>query len=239
MGFWPFSGTKTRKSHPVFALNHGYFKKKIDHYQPLSAYDFVVFDTELTGLNQRRDEIVSIGAVRIRNLSIVAGETFQTLVRPHTITEATEGTFIHRITPQELLSAPRLKDVLPEFIEFCGSSLLIGHYVSLDVDFVNRAAKKIFNEKINNPCLDTMRLAQIYTESCWEQYHDRFNLQVSFNLADLSKQFDLPVFPEHDALLDALQTAYLFLFLVKKLNQRGLVTLNDLFKAGQSWKRIF
>ena len=238
MGFWPFSGAKTRQSHPVFARNNGYFKK-IDQHLPLSEYDFVVFDTELTGLNQRRDEIISIGAVKIRNLNIVAGETFQTLVRPHHITEATEGTFIHRITPQELLSAPRLKKVLPEFIEFCGPSLLIGHYISLDVGFVNQAAKKIFSAKIKNPCLDTMRLAQVYTETCWEQYHDRFNLQVSYNLGDLCKQFDLPVFPEHDALLDALQTAYLFLFLAKKLEQRGLVTLNQLFKAGHSWSRIF
>ena len=238
MGFWPFSGGKTKQSHPVFARNHSYFEN-IDQNRPLSEYNFVVFDTELTGLKQRRNEIVSIGAVKIRNLHIMAGETFQTLVRPHNITEATEGTFIHRITPQELLSAPRLKNVLPEFIDFCGPSLLIGHYISLDVGFVNNAAKKIFNDKITNPCIDTMRLAQVYTETYWQQYHNHYNSHVSYNLGDLSKLFALPVFPEHDALLDALQTAYLFLFLAKKLKQHGLVTLNDLFRAGQNLKKYF
>ncbi len=233
-----FSRRRAKAIHPVFARNNSYFAD-LDQDQPLSSYEFVVFDTELTGMNYRRDEIVSIGAVKIKNLQIIAGENFQTYVRPHKITAATEGTFIHRITPQQLAKAPSLKDILPEFIDFCGSSLLIGHYVSMDVSFINKAAKKMFSANIKNPCLDTMRLAQVYTETCWEQYHDRFNLQVSYNLADLSRAYKLPVFSEHDAMLDALQTAYLFLFLAKKLKQHNLITLRDLFKAGQSWKNIF
>ncbi len=233
-----FSGRRSWTTHPVFTKNNSYFKN-LDQDQPLSSYEFVVFDTELTGMNQRRDEIVSIGAVRIKNLQIIAGENFHTFVRPRTMTAATEGTFIHRITPEQLAKAPELRDILPEFINFCGASLLIGHYVSMDVSFINRATRKIFGAKIKTPCLDTMRLAQVYTESCWEQYHDRFNLRVSYNLADLSRAYNLPIFSGHDAMLDALQTAYLFLFLAKKLNQRGLVTLRDLFKAGQSWKKIF
>lgn len=236
MGFWPFSQKKELPA--AFKRNHAYFAE-VNHDLPLTEYDFVVLDTELTGLNQRRDEIVSIGAVRIRQLTIVAGETFQTLVRPATKTGVTDGTFIHRITPQELIDVPKLKEVLPAFIDFCGPSLLIGHYVDLDVTFLNKASKKLFGSIMKNPCLDTMRMAQVYTESCWEQYHDRFNLDVSYNLADLSRKYDLPVFPEHDALLDALQTAYLFLFLVQKLRGQGLVTLRDLFRAGQTWKRIF
>jgi DNA polymerase-3 subunit epsilon len=233
-----FSRKRAKTIHPVFARNNSYFAE-LDQDQPLSSYEFVVFDTELTGMNNRRDEIVSIGAVRIKNLQIIAGENFQSFVRPHKITTATEGTFIHRITPQQLTKAPSLKEILPEFIEFCGSSLLIGHYVSLDVSFINKAAKKLFNAKIKNPCLDTMRLAQVYTETSWEQYHDRFNLQVSYNLTDLSRTYNLPVFSEHDAMLDALQTAYLFLFLAKKLKLHNLITLRDLFRAGQSWKNIF
>ncbi len=236
--FQLFSRKRARKIHPVFARNNSYFAD-LDQDQPLSSYEFVVFDTELTGMNSRRDEIVSIGAVRIKNLQIIAGENFQSFVRPHKITDATEGTFIHRITPQQLAIAPDLREILPEFIDFCGSSLLIGHYVSLDVSFINKAAKKIFGAKIKNPCLDTMRLAQVYTETCREQYHDRFNLRISYNLADLCRAYKLPIFSEHDAMLDALQTAYLFLFLIKKLNRRGMVTLHDVFKAGQSWKNIF
>ena len=49
----------------------------------LEDYDFVVFDTELTGLEPRTDEIVSIGAVRVKNLRITLGKNFFCYARPN------------------------------------------------------------------------------------------------------------------------------------------------------------
>ncbi|MCB2183163.1 MAG: 3'-5' exonuclease [Desulfobulbaceae bacterium] len=203
---------------------------------PIEEYDYVVLDTELTGMNKQKDEIVSVGAVLVKNLQIMAGHTFYTLVRPGKI-NVTDATLIHQITPQELYTAPPIQDVLPGLLDFCGSSFLVGHYIDLDTRFINNAAKIHFGSTIKTPCLDTLRLAQIYREKVWGRYHDQLNLQVSYNLTDLCKEYDLPLFPAHDALQDALQTAYLFLFLVKTLQKNGLVTLKDFFKAGQSWNR--
>ena len=234
--FWPFAARNKTEEHPAFQRNHSWFAS-IDQGQPLESYNFVVFDTELTGLG-RKDEIVSIGAVHVRDLKILAGETFHSFVRPHMITNATDSTLLHRITPEQLEHAPALKEVLPEFIEFCGPSLLVGHYISLDMGHINKATRKIFGTTVKNPCLDTMRLAQIYTETCWKQYQDQPNLQVSFNLADLSNDYGLPAFTQHDALQDSLQTAYLFIYLVKKFMSQGVVTLKDLFNAGQRWRKI-
>lgn len=236
--FWPFSLAKREPCPPIFAANHEWFAET-DQEQPVESYNFVIFDTELTGLNRRRDEIIAIGAVHVRDLKILVGESFHSYIRPPTRTTATESTLIHRITPEQLTEAPTLKEVLPGFIEFCGPALLVGHYVSLDVDFINKASKKIFGKTIKNPCLDTMRLAQTYTETSWENYHDQFNLQVSYNLADLSASYKLPAFTQHDALQDALQTAYLFIYLIKKLKTQGYHTLKDLFHAGRSWQKIF
>ncbi len=223
--------------HPSFVRNHAYFAD-IDQDRPIEEYDYVVLDTELTGLSQRNDEIVSIGAVRIRNLQILAGNTFYTLVKPKKI-DVTQATLIHQITPHELETAPLIEDVLPDLLDFCGHSFLVGHYIDLDTKFINKAATNHFGSTIKTPCLDTLRLAQIYTEKIEGKYHDRQALQVSYNLTDLCKQYELPLFPAHDALQDALQTAYLFLFLVKSLQQSGLVTLRDFFCAGQSWNRLF
>lgn len=223
--------------HPSFEQNHSHFAD-IDQGQPIDEYDYVVLDTELTGLSHKKDEIVSIGAVRIRNLQILAGQTFYTLVKPEKIS-VTEATLIHQITPHELEIAPLIQDVLPDLVDFCGSSFLVGHYIDLDTKFINKSAKQHFNTTIKTPCLDTLRLAQIYTEKLQGKYHDQLALHVSYNLTDLCKDYKLPLFPAHDALQDALQTAYLFLFLVKSLQKSGLVTLKDFFCAGQSWNRIF
>lgn len=222
--------------HPSFAQNHRHFSN-IDQGRPIEDYDYVVLDTELTGLHHKKDEIVSIGAVRIKNLQIMAGHTFYTLVKPEKIC-VTEATLIHQITLQDLEAAPLMHDVLPDLVDFCGSSFLVGHYIDLDTHFINKAAKQHFNTTIKNPCLDTLRLAQIFTEKLQGRYHDRLAVHVSYNLTDLCKEYKLPLFPPHDALQDALQTAYLFLFLVKSLQKSGLVTLKDFFRAGQSWNRL-
>lgn len=230
MRYWPFSKWTSKASHPAFEKNHSFFKE-LDQDKPIETFDYVVFDTELTGLRNNQDEIISIGAVRIKNLQIHTGEIFHSYIRPHRKFDATESTFIHRITPQQIVDAPKLNQVMLEFIDFCGPALLVGHYVGLDMKFFNKAAQNIFGSIIKNPCLDTMYLAQAYTEMCWTQYHDQYNLQISYNLGDLSEAYGLPLFQQHDALHDALQTAYLFVFLIKNLQKQGLVSLRDIFRA--------
>jgi DNA polymerase-3 subunit epsilon len=225
--------------HPALLKNHVFFMD-FDQGNPIEEYEFVVVDTELTGMNKKRDEVVSIGAVKIRNLQIQAGETFYSLVRPpHHKRAATDSTLIHQIRPQDLDDAPDIKTILPELIEFCGSALFVGHYIGLDTSFLNKAAKKYYNCEIHSPCLDTIRLAQIYSEESYRLRNDDARCHMSYNLTDLSHHFDLPIFHAHNALQDAFQTAYLFLYLIKYLQSTGLVTLRDFFAAGRSWARVF
>ncbi len=207
----------------------------LDQNRPLEEYEFVVLDTELTGLNPRRDEIVSIGAVRIRKLAIEPEEQFYSLVEPKIPLPKT-STLIHRITPQQVKGRPRLRQILPHLLEFIGNAFIVGHYAGLDIGFLNRAGKRILGDKLQTPCLDTMRLAQVYEEALFEGYYDQYRQHISYNLRDLAKHYGLPLFPQHNALQDALQTAYLFLFLVKKLQGFRLLTLRQLYMAGRSWK---
>ncbi len=225
--------------HPALIQNHAFFTD-FDQANPIEKYEFVVIDTELTGMNKRKDEVVSIGAVKIKNLQIQAGETFYSLVRPpHHKRGATDSTFIHKIRPQDLDDAPDIKTILPDLIEFCGSALFVGHYIGLDTSFLNKAAKKHYSCAIHSPCLDTIRLAQIYSEGHCRQQHDDTQCHISYNLTDLSHRLNLPIFDAHNALQDSLQTAYLFIYLIKSLQSTGLVTLRDFFAAGQSWARMF
>jgi DNA polymerase-3 subunit epsilon len=124
-------------------------------------------------------------------------------------------------------------EVMPRFIEFCGDALLVGHYVALDMGFLNRAAKEVLGGNLSNPSVDTMRLAQGYKEAHFMEDYGHTNLTTSYSLEDLSREFGLPQFKPHDALEDALQTAYLFLFLVKKMKQGRIRTLKDLYHAGR------
>lgn len=206
--------------------------KGIDQTKALSEYNFVVFDTELTGLKQKKDEIISIGAVRIKDLQIDLGDTFHQYIRPERL-DHTKATLVHRITPEQLREAPKLEEVLPAFFSYIGSDVLVGHYIGLDMSFLQKATEKLFNGTLANPCIDTLRIAQGYKRAMLGYQDENTPSADSYTLKDLSREFNLPIFDAHDALEDAMQTAYLFLFLIKKFRQGGLVTLRDLYHAGR------
>lgn len=222
-------GLKTR--HPTLLRNRELFKD-FNQGGLLTDYSFVVCDTELTGLNRRKDEIISIGAVRIVNLQIELSQSFHCYIKPKNI-DPNAATFVHRITPEQLLQAPSVEEVLPVFLDFCGDALLVGHFVGIDMHFLNKAARKVLGGMISNPSIDTMRLAKGYKEAQCVDHFGGCDQSASYNLDLLSEEFNLPRFKPHDALEDALQTAYLFLFLVKKLKHGGIRTLKDLYLAGR------
>ena len=219
---------------PLIQANRKYFKG-FDLKKSLKDYSFVVFDTELTGLGSRRGEIISIGAVKIENLQINLGETFNSYVRPRRMRHTT-ATLIHKITPEQLKEAPEVKEVLPEFLRFIGNSLIVGHCIEIDMRFLDKVCRRYYGGTLVNPTIDTMRLARGYQGRLSGWYHDHGSVDKGYNLRTISHKFQLPVFEEHNALGDALQIAYLFLYLVKKFRSGGLETLMDLYQAGKAGK---
>ncbi len=222
-----------RPPHPVLQENRRRFAR-FSQAHPIETYEYLVVDTELTGLNRRQDEIVAIGAVRVRDLRIVLADTFYTLVRPGNL-QPSEATLVHRLTPEALAAAPPAEEVLPEFVEFCGRSLLVGHCLPLDMHFLNRAARRHLGGTLSNPGIDTMRLARGFKRTRRAYDYGAAELSGSLNLADLADEFGLVTFPAHNALDDALQAAYLFLFLVEHFQERGVRTLRQLYQAGRIW----
>ncbi len=221
-----------RRPHEVLVRNRELFAD-FNQGRPLDSYVFAVCDTELTGLNRRKDEIISIGAVKIVNLQIELSQTFYALVKPKNISP-NEATLVHRITPEELETAPPMDEILPRFIEYLGNALLVGHFVGIDVHFLNKACKDLLGGTLSNPNIDTMRLARAYKGKRSRDYYGYVDTSDSYNLDDLSREFNLPLFKPHNALEDALQTAYLFLFLLKKMRHSGASTLKELYRAGRS-----
>lgn len=222
-----------------FIVRNREFFNSFDQARPLSDYTFVVFDTELTGLNRKRDEVISIGAVKIKNLQIDLGETFHHYIQPQKL-DHTEATLVHRITPEQLKQAPTLDEVLPDFLSFIGTDLIVGHYIGLDMSFIHRETSRRYNGTLANPCIDTIRMAQGYKRVMFGYYHEEGSSSGQLSLQELSREFNLPFFEAHDALEDAVQTAYLFLFLVKKFRKGGLETLRELYQAGKEsdWRLL-
>ena len=231
---------RKKDKHPLLICNEQFFSE-FDLRRPVESYDFVVVDTELTGLNPRLDEIVSIAGVRIRGMKIVVHDCFYSYVRPK-IEKHTTGTFLHRITPEELKKAPSPGAALEAFVDFCGNSVMVGHHVYIDMSFLWKTMTKTMSGVIKNPVIDSMQLAMCYRNNrkVAPGYQDILDARSdrAYSLAALSKAYRLPIFPQHDALQDALQTAYLFIFLVTNLRGGKMETLEQFCRAGRpprSW----
>lgn len=136
---------------------------------------YIVIDIETTGLDYNRCHIIEISAIKFLNGAQV--DSFSSLVQPplcefwyptenpdqYHVVEGYVDSFITEltgITDEMLSSAPSLAEVMPKFLNFIGSSILIGHNVNFDVNFLYDAALEECNVPMRNNFVDTMRLAR-------------------------------------------------------------------------------
>lgn len=159
--------------------------------------DYVVLDLETTGISWARDAIIEFGAVKVVDRKPVA--TFQQLVNPFRplnprITQLTG------ITNDMLLPAPDLDDVLPSFLDWCGSDVMVGHNIArFDFKFIDAASRRLLARPVTNRLIDTLAMSRTLYPA--ERHH---------RLLDLIQRFDIADVEEHRALADAEQTRLCF-----------------------------
>lgn len=105
----------------------------------VSDSDFVVLDLEMTGLDPRRDAIITIGAVRMRGGRILPGRAFSARLRPHCALNP-DAVVIHGLLPDETAHHEDAATALAAFRTFCGEATIAGWHVGLDAAFLRRAA---------------------------------------------------------------------------------------------------
>ncbi|WP_119309438.1 3'-5' exonuclease [Cohaesibacter haloalkalitolerans] len=196
--------------------------------RPLRDLDYVVFDTETTGLDPSGgDEIISIAGVRIVNGRIMHGELFDHYVNPgRSIPPA--STKIHHITNEMVANAAPVETVLPRFQAFVSDAVLVAHNAAFDMKFLTLKQDKA-GVRFTNPVLDTVLLAA--------------HLQgqtSSLTLDALAEQFgiEIPVDMRHTALGDSLATAEVLLRLIDLLEASGIKTLRDAVEAEKKAEAI-
>lgn len=184
--------------------------------RPLRELPFIVFDTETTGLDTTRDEVVQISAVRILGGRLLSGETFDQLVNPgRSIPKASED--VHGISDAMVQDAARFEDVAGHFKAYCDGSVLVAHHAAFDMSFLARL-KARGGPAIENPAICTARLSL-----------HLFPHDSDHTLDGLAARFGITIPPEkrHTALGDSIATAEVLLKMIPLLEERGVTTLRD------------
>ena len=158
--------------------------------------DYIVVDLETTGLDPVQCEIIEIGAVHVLDGDEV--DRFETLIEPsgplpYYITQITG------LTDAELSGAPKIQQILPDFLNYVGDAILVGHNVNFDVNFLYEKTLEHTGALFTNCFVDTLRLSRIL-----------YPQVRSHKLGDMGRLCQIPNSHAHRAMADVEQTWKLY-----------------------------
>ena len=176
-----------------------------DSNQDYRQVRYLAIDLETSGLDPKRDHILSIGSVEISANAIDLGTARHNIVSSdQTLSE--NSVVIHRLTDDIIAEGESIAAALTDLLTHLTGKVLLAHHASMDVGFLRRACQRVFGGNLLVPIVDTLALAQ--------QQITRRNDVVrggALRLAALRERYHLPRYQAHNALSDAVAAAELFL----------------------------
>ncbi|MGK4568273.1 3'-5' exonuclease [Flavobacterium sp. 3HN19-14] len=167
---------------------------------------YVVLSTQTTGLDYKKDVILSIGAFAIENDSIRIGDSYEVVLLQYVYNHD------HGLSNEFIIESHQPKELEPkaiqEFVEYLGNATIIGHRVDFDVEIINEALEKMQCGRLRNEALDIEVMYRKWKEVTGEKH---------FSLEELSGAFKIPATDRVSASEDAYTIGLLFLKLKSRL----------------------
>jgi DNA polymerase III subunit epsilon len=185
--------------------------------RPWREAEFCVVDLETTGLDLRRDSIVSFGAVCVVGGRVQAGQAVYQVVRPEAQISV-PAVRIHGLRPADLAGAPPAAAALPILAGLLDGRILVAHAAWIEQAFLSRALRPL-GIRLAGPVIDTAALTRAAGLARGVPAGQEPALEATAVTAGLQPH------EPHNALGDALTTAELLLVLASRL---GAVTAADL-----------
>ena len=201
--------------------------------QPIIETEFVIFDTETTGLNVKRgDRILSISAVRLKQGRIDLSDAFHEIINPDRDIPSASAV-IHEILPRMVNGKPTIEHILPKFIAYIGSSVLVAHHEWLDMSFLNREMARLYGIPIQNIVVDTAVLDHVLLAKK-TQASMTAAMKIDSTLGAVAERYHVTVEGLHSSFWDALATAQIFQQMMKEVQRLGIINLRDLLKLAHT-----
>lgn len=173
-------------------------------FDPYEGDEVVVFDTETTGLNTKKDVILSIGAVKIKGNKILTSQNFEVFLKPSKEISA-ESIKIHHIRPCDLEQALEPLEGVQKFLEFIGNRPLVGYYLEFDMAMINRLIKPWLGITLPNKQIE---VSGIYFDKKIALI-PQGNIDLRFDT--ILHELNIPRMGQHNALNDAIMTAMVYI----------------------------
>jgi DNA polymerase III subunit epsilon len=191
---------------------------------PADSVRFVVLDSETTGLDPRKDRLITIGAVAVIGGEILLDDVFDVLLE---VSYNSSAVTVHGVTRQESLSGVTEPEALERFLAYLKDGVIVGHHIGHDVATLNAGYQRHWGFSLANRSLDTMELALNLERDGAFPGSDTFS---DFSLDGLCSLFGVIPHDRHTASGDAFMTAQVFLRLLRLASRHGRSTLGRLME---------
>lgn len=172
---------------------------------------YCVIDFETTGLDLRKDEIISFGAAFIDHGRIDTQTCQYSLARPDCAVSA-ESTGVHALRDIDLRDAPPQQKVAEALADVLDGRVLIAHAAWVEQALLDRLLRRV-NRRLIGGVIDTASLARVAGLAPATGGREP-------SLEGLAVKLGLPVHTPHHALGDAMTTAVVFLSLASRLTRQ-------------------
>ena len=178
---------------------------------------YVVFDLETTGFSPLNNKIIEIGAVKVTGGKIT--ERFSSFVNPEVPIPFKIEELTH-IRDEMVLDAPKIEEILPEFMAFCEGAVMVAHNADFDMSFISKNCERQ-GISCEFTVVDTVALARVLLPHL-----------NNFKLHTVAKTLKVSLENHHRAVDDAACTAEIFVKFVDMLHELDVENLEQVNALG-------
>jgi len=191
---------------------------------PIKQAPLLVLDLEMTGLDPKQDQIISMGIMPILNGQIKLDKGQHKLIK--IAGSVGQSATIHGLVDADLTDALTLDNALQWLLKEATGSILVAHHAPLDMRFIEQALcnRSENNDKLGHLyAIDTLRIEQQRLLRKQPLIKDG-----ELRLARCRQRYNLPHYDAHNALVDALSCAELLLAQMSKMGGSGRIKVVEL-----------
>lgn len=188
----------------------------------LKDVEFLVLDFETTGLDFEKDSLLSIGNIQMKQNQIDMDTAAHCYVDDEQTIKA-ESAVINHITPQMLIEGDRLDEAMNRLFGKMAGKVVMAHGSVIERNFIHAYVRKKYGlDSLPLIWLDTLKIEKHLT------YHQKVT-SLELQLNDVRKRYGLPEYNAHNALVDAISTAELYLAQKSKIfgKNAAITTLGE------------
>ncbi len=190
---------------------------------PIKDCTIVSIDFETTGVESRTDYVLSMGGLEIINNSIEFSTSFHFFVNNSKYIKK-DSAIINHITPEQLIDGKDPHVAMLDLLDIIAGKIILVHCQYIEVNFIKKELKLGEHSPLPFLTLDTMAIERSLN-------HKRMPEDVS--LSGIRERRGFPPYEAHNALMDSVATAEVFLAQLKDLFGNSTPVLSTVYSRSR------